>query len=133
MMRARGVGLGKVAVLVLMLALAGCSRSNAASRTESSPLAAADAAQRPPTPAQDAGTGKPFGASCTSDEECAARACFHKHVHDVHGTAEAGHEHKGADDAVQADGYCSIRCSDDGDCPVPPTAGHCGGRGMCKR
>jgi hypothetical protein len=116
-----------------MLALAGCSRSNAASRTdtESSPLAAADAAQRPSTP--EAGTGKPFGASCTTDAECAARACFHKHVHDVHGAAEAGHEHQGANDAVQEDGYCSIRCSDDGDCPVPPTAGHCGGRGMCKR
>jgi hypothetical protein len=127
-----------VAALVGMRAftLSGCSRSHAASRDDSEPsaLAAADGAAR----AQEGGgggggAGRPFGAPCVTDAECAAGACFHKHVHDSHGAADGGHEHKIANEPVDADGYCSLRCSDDGDCPVPPTAGRCGGRGMCKK
>ena len=121
-------------LLVLAFPAAGCSRSHASAKPETEPAALVAGKDAAATTAS--GTGKPFGAPCVADGECAAGACFHKHVHDLHGAAEAGHEHrveKGENDAVQADGYCSLRCSDDGDCPVPPTAGRCGGRGMCKQ
>jgi hypothetical protein len=55
--------------------------------------------------------------------------CFHKRLKGP----DAGKERRGSDDAVEHDGYCSIRCNDDADCPVPPTKGRCGARGMCKR
>ena len=109
-----------------------CSRSHASAQSETAPPLASGKAGAP-GPSAESGSGKPFGAPCVGDAECAGGACFHKHVHDMHGAAEAGHEHKSDNDAVQADGYCSIRCTDDTDCPVPPTAGKCGGRGLCKQ
>jgi hypothetical protein len=110
--------------VLLALGIAGCSRSEAATRQETPPL---------PTPlattsaAGDA--GKPFGAFCVTDSECSGAVCFHKRLK----TPDAGRERRGADDPVEHDGYCSLRCNDDRDCPVPPSSGKCGARGMCKR
>jgi hypothetical protein len=123
---------GRVSALALAaLALAGCSRSQSAS-----PAEGAGAGSATPS-AQVAKAKQPFGSACVADGECASAACFHKHTHDKGGQAAAqaggGHEHAGTDDSLQADGYCSIRCEEDSDCPNPPTSGHCGGRGMCKR
>jgi hypothetical protein len=73
--------------------------------------------------------GKPFGAFCTDDAECSGGVCFHKRVKGP----GAGRERRDSGEAVEHDGYCSLRCSDDADCPVPPTRGKCGARGMCKR
>jgi hypothetical protein len=64
-----------------------------------------------------------------SDAECADRVCFHKRIKGPN----SGKESRSNDDPVEHDGYCSIRCSDDADCPVPLTRGRCGARGMCKR
>ncbi|HEY2516108.1 MAG TPA: hypothetical protein VGI39_34790, partial [Polyangiaceae bacterium] len=74
---------------------------------------------------------KPFGAPCVADGECAGGVCFHKRIHEK--GADAGREQRGQDGPVEYDGYCSLRCNDDEGCPVPPTRGRCGARGMCKR
>jgi hypothetical protein len=110
----------------LALGVAACSRSQAATRQEPpttsapTPLGATSAA---------ADAGKPFGAFCVTDSECSGAVCFHKRLK----TPDAGRERRGADDPVEHDGYCSLRCNDDKDCPVPPSSGKCGARGMCKR
>ncbi len=77
-----------------------------------------------PTP-----SAKAFGAFCVDDAECAGGVCFHKRLK----TAESGPERRGGGDAVEHDGYCSMRCAADADCPTPPSNGRCGARGMCKR
>ncbi len=126
------------AIVVLTFALAGCSRSQAAPRPDTESSALGTSARRDPAvTASEAGPPRPFGAPCVTDAECAAGACFHRHAH---GATDAGHDRRGKSegsegtaDPVEADGYCSIRCSDDGECPVPPTSGRCGGRGMCKK
>jgi len=76
-----------------------------------------------------AASGKAFGAFCVEDSECAGAVCFHKRLK----TAESGPERRGGGDAVEHDGYCSMRCNTDVDCPTPPSNGRCGARGMCKR
>jgi hypothetical protein len=72
-------------------------------------------------PQAGAATGKSFGEHCVEDSECQGGVCFHKRIKSR------------SDDAVEHDGYCSMRCDEDSDCPVPPTKGKCGKRGMCKR
>jgi hypothetical protein len=117
-------------VLLVGLATAGCSRGTASPRE--STATASGAVSSPPAPeptASDAGRLKPFGAPCVGDPECAGTVCFHKRIKGP----DAGKERRGGDDAVEHDGYCSIRCSHDAECPVPPTKGRCGARGMCKR
>ena len=101
-----------------VLVLVGCSKSHAAVDGGSpSPSASA-------VPA-----GKAFGAYCVEDRECASTVCFHKRLK----TGNQGPERRGGDDAVEHDGYCSLSCNSDADCPSPPTNGRCGARGMCKR
>ena len=56
-------------------------------------------------------SGRPFGAPCAKDADCASKVC--------------SNGKKGA--------YCSIHCASDADCPSPPTAGACNGRGFCKK
>lgn len=110
-------------VLVAVLAMLGCSRSHGT---------AVDGGSSSPVPsASDSPTaaGKGFGAYCVEDHECASAVCFHKRL--KRGNQEP--EHRGADDAVEHDGYCSMSCNSDADCPAPPTNGRCGARGMCKR
>jgi hypothetical protein len=75
------------------------------------------------------GGAKAFGAFCVDDAECSGAVCFHKRLK----TAESGPERRGSADAVEHDGYCSMRCNSDADCPTPPSNGRCGARGMCKR
>jgi hypothetical protein len=81
----------------------------------------------------EAGTaqaGKPFGAYCVTDAECAGGVCFHKRIKG----ADAGPERREVHpEAEEHDGYCSMRCNSDSDCPTPLTRGKCGARGMCKR
>jgi hypothetical protein len=74
---------------------------------------------------------KPFGAPCVADAECTGGVCFHKRLK----SPDAGKESRdaGGSEAVEHDGYCSMSCNQDSDCPVPPTRGKCGARGMCKR
>jgi hypothetical protein len=80
--------------------------------------------------AVDAATGKPFGALCTKDEECAQSVCFHKRIKG----ADSGPERRDVrPEAEEREGYCSMRCTTDADCPTPLTRGKCGARGMCKR
>jgi hypothetical protein len=57
------------------------------------------------------GGKKGFGASCDGDGECASGVCS-----------------KG-----KRNGFCSLKCDADADCPSPPTAGACNGRGFCKK
>jgi hypothetical protein len=76
-----------------------------------------------------AGGARAFGAFCVEDGECSGAVCFHKRVK----TAASGPERRGGGDAVEHDGYCSMRCETDADCPTPPSNGRCGARGMCKR
>ena len=83
----------------------------------------------PPAPSGGAAPAKAFGAFCVDDGECAGGVCFHKRLK----TAESGAERRGGGDAVEHDGYCSMRCATDADCPTPPSNGRCGARGMCKR
>jgi hypothetical protein len=73
--------------------------------------------------------GKAFGELCVEDQECAGAVCFHKRLKG----ADSGPERRGGGDAVEHDGYCSLRCNTDADCPTPPSNGRCGARGMCKR
>lgn len=146
--RTNGVHLRKgasAACAVLALsALPACSRgdtktleltalaSAAASASAAAPAPAAPASAAPApavSPPLDASAAKPFGAPCVGDAECAGGVCFHKRLK----VPGAGKERRGADDAVEHDGYCSIRCNSDAECPVPPTKGRCGARGMCKR
>jgi hypothetical protein len=63
------------------------------------------------SPAPADGKGKPFGAACEKDGDCASGAC------------NKGKRHA----------FCSLRCSADEQCPTPPTAGACNDRGFCKR
>ncbi len=113
-------------LLALMVLLPACSRSGA--HADPSGAAAStthDAAIVPLAAAQ-----KAFGAPCVVDAECGGSVCFHRRVKGAH----AAHETRdAAGEVVERDGYCSIRCSDDAECPVPPTRGRCGARGMCKR
>ncbi len=112
-------------VLAASAAAAGCSRSAAApaeSRT-------ADAAVAVAPVASVRSEAKAFGAACFEDAECAGAVCFHKRLKGP----DAGKERRGMNDPVERDGYCSMRCDDDADCPVPLTRGRCGARGMCKR
>jgi hypothetical protein len=113
---------------VLAVLLAACSRAPAsppASNSADSAIAAPD----PPRPVARTAE-KAFGDSCVEDAECAARVCFHKRAKG----ADAGRERPDAgNEAVEHDGYCSMHCREDSDCPVPLTRGKCGARGMCKR
>ncbi len=107
--------------------LVGCARSQAA---VPSPTADSGAqASAVPAPAAAPAARKPFGEACVDDSECAGAVCFHKRLK----TPGMDAEHKGSRDAVERDGYCSLHCDDDSQCPVPPTSGRCGARGMCKR
>ena len=100
----------------------------AAEGTSASPAPVA-AASTAPLDASAAGA-KAFGAACVADAECAGGVCFHKRIKGP----DAGKERRGAhSEAEEHDGYCSLRCDKDADCPVPPTRGKCGARGMCKR
>ncbi len=111
-------------MLLGLLLLAGCSRAKATTLD-----AVAQAASAAPGKPDAAPRGKAFGDPCVEDKECSGGVCFHKRLK----TPDAGKERRGSDDAVEHDGYCSLRCNDDADCPVPPTKGRCGARGMCKR
>jgi hypothetical protein len=116
-------------VALLAFSAMGCSRGTA-STLEATALASAAVASPAVGPTGDAAaTRKPFGEHCVEDAECAGGVCFHKRLKGP----DAGHERRGANEAVERDGYCSMKCEDDGDCPVPPTKGKCGARGMCKR
>lgn len=127
------------------LAIVGCKRDapapsgpapgSAASATPTVPLSPPSVMGTVALATSDAGA-KPFGAACTADADCAAKVCFRKRAHpdgERGHASDAGHERRGADDPVEKDGYCSMKCDDDDDCPVPLTKGKCGGRGMCKR
>jgi hypothetical protein len=57
--------------------------------------------------------GKPFGAVCTANAQCASDVCF------IGGMQS----------------FCSFRCTPATaakDCPVPPTSGVCNNQGYCK-
>jgi hypothetical protein len=114
------------------LAFSACSRAPAA---VDAPKPAVAQAETPPdahdaADAADAASGKPFGAVCTQDAECAQRVCFHKRIKG----ADSGPERRDVrPEAEEHEGYCSIRCTTDADCPTPLTRGKCGARGMCKR
>jgi hypothetical protein len=113
------------AFLLGALALLGCSRSQSPAADGSAPTASPAI-----SPAiGSAVAGKSFGEHCLEDGECAAAVCFHKRLK----SANAAPERRGASDPVERDGYCSMSCKSDEDCPVPPTSGRCGARGMCKR
>ena len=75
------------------------------------------------------GAARTFGAFCVEDGDCGSAVCFHKRLK----TAASGPERRGGGDALEHDGYCSMRCETDVDCPSPPSSGRCGARGMCKR
>jgi hypothetical protein len=108
-----------------VLSLAACSRSEAAPAASTTASSAATTA----TAVSSSAGLKAFGSSCVDDAECRDAVCFHKRLK----TGQSGPEHRGGNDAVEHDGYCSIRCDDDAQCPVPPSSGRCGARGMCKR
>lgn len=120
-------------LVTMFVATLGCSRSHAAEAGQPSPTNSAATGASPvpsassasPTPAGP----KAFGVACVDDSECQGGVCFHKRLK----TARSSPERRGADDPVEHDGYCSIRCDDDSQCPVPLTKGRCGARGMCKR
>jgi hypothetical protein len=81
-------------------------------------------------PSANRADAKPFGEACVADTECAGGVCFHKRLKGP----DTGPERRDAGfEPVEHDGYCSIKCDTDNDCPVPPTRGKCGARGMCKR
>jgi len=126
-----------VALLAAACSRDGASRDAPAASAAPSALAAAapgvPAVSAAPAPATsgargDAG-GKLFGAACVDDAECAGGVCFHKRIK----APDAGRERRGARDPEEHDGYCSLRCDTDADCPMPLTRGKCGARGMCKR
>jgi hypothetical protein len=115
-------------VFAFAVAVAACSRSQAATHIDQG-VTPPEPAASPPAGASAGDAAKPFGAFCVVDTECAGGVCFHKRLKGP----DAGRERRDADDAVEHDGYCSLRCNDDKDCPVPPSSGRCGARGMCKR
>jgi hypothetical protein len=100
----------------------------ACSRDEAKPAEGTKASVPPPV-ASPAAAPKPFGAFCVEDGECAGAVCFHKRLK----TTQSGPETRDGGDPVEHDGYCSMRCNGDADCPSPPSNGRCGARGMCKR
>jgi hypothetical protein len=89
--------------LVMALLLAGCGGSE--------PLPGnPDMAQ---AGIQDLAGGKPFGAACTMDGECATGHCF----------------------VGMMQSFCTMPCTaatQATDCPNPPTSGTCNMRGFCK-
>src|SRR5580658_1344647 len=115
MMGAGAVSRVVAACAAMALCLAGCSRKASESIEPSALASAAVTVAAGP----DAATGKPFGAYCVADSEGAGGVCFHKRLK----VPDAGKERRGADDPVEHDGYCSLRCNDDADCPVPLTKG----------
>jgi hypothetical protein len=119
--------------LLVLGSVAGCSRGETTSREASATPkvapAAASVATAGSAPVIDGSATKPFGVACVEDAECAGAVCFHKRLKGP----DAGKERRGSDEPVEREGYCSMRCDDDADCPVPPTKGRCGARGMCKR
>jgi hypothetical protein len=100
------------------LQLPGCYRVKAVVRLEASPSAAPDSG------------AKVFGEPCVSDAECTGGVCFHKRLK---GPGSGRETRDAGAEPVEHGGYCSMRCDQDTDCPVPPTRGRCGARGMCKR
>jgi hypothetical protein len=109
-----------------MTLLVGCARPQAAVATTVGDAGAPSTS----APAASAAVAlKPFGEPCVDDSECGGQVCFHKRLK----APDAGPEHRGSRDAVEHDGYCSLHCEDDSQCPVPMTGGRCGARGMCKR
>jgi hypothetical protein len=70
-----------------------------------------DFAATAPPPEPTLGGARAFGAACDNDKECASGVCS-----------------KG-----KRNGFCSMKCEADSDCPNPPTAGACNGRGFCKK
>ncbi|HEX3342946.1 MAG TPA: hypothetical protein VHS09_00185 [Polyangiaceae bacterium] len=115
-------------VALALLATTACKHAPPAPAGGASLREAPSASATPAASSSAAGT-KAFGAFCVEDGECAAAVCFHKRIK----TAGSGPERRGGGDALEHDGYCSIRCSSDADCPTPPSNGRCGARGMCKR
>ena len=119
------------AFLLAAFVVAGCSRGNTAAPDASPTVATAAAVgpASPPLPSSATPSAKAFGAACVADTECEGSVCFHKRLKG----SDAGRESRTNNDPVEHDGYCSMRCHDDADCPVPLTKGRCGARGMCKR
>ena len=118
--------------VVLLAAAVACSRAPVGSQSVSDAGPAATTRVMPAAaPAVSGGApGKPFGEPCVDDPECTGGVCFHKRIKGP----DAGRERRDAGpEAVEHDGYCSLRCDSDANCPVPPTKGKCGARGMCKR
>jgi hypothetical protein len=107
-----------------LLVTAACSRDKPAPAEAVKPAAVAT-----PAVASSSGAGGAFGAFCVDDGACASSVCFHKRLK----TEASGPERRGGGDALEHDGYCSMRCDTDADCPSPPSSGRCGARGMCKR
>jgi hypothetical protein len=109
-----------------VVALVACSRGKSTPTDGAMPAVATVSA----TASASSGTGgaKAFGAFCVDDAECSGAVCFHKRL-----KTASGPERRGGGDAVEHDGYCSMRCNSDTDCPTPPSNGRCGARGMCKR
>ncbi len=113
-----------VAALLSLLAFVG-SACNACDRTSPN----GDSTIGASTSALQNGK-KPFGAACVTDGDCGDGVCFHQRASRGH---DAGRERRDGGDAEEPDGYCSMRCVTDPDCPTPLTRGKCGARGMCKR
>jgi len=115
---------------LLLLAFVGaCTRDKPAPVDDARASVATATASATPAPSGSAASAKAFGAFCADDGECAGGVCFHKRLK----IAESGPERRGGGDAVEHDGYCSMRCATDTDCATPPSNGRCGARGMCKR
>ena len=122
-------------VAVAAVVATGCSRradvgGSSASASVAATSAATNAAPRLASAVAAERAGESFGAPCVVADECAGGVCFHKRIKGP----DSGAERRGdRGEAVEHDGYCSMRCDDDSECPVPPTKGKCGARGMCKR
>ena len=115
------------AALALLTFVGACTRDKPAPVDDARAVVATASAT--PAPSGSAASAKAFGAFCVDDGECADGVCFHKRLK----TAASGPERRGGGEAVEHDGYCSMRCAKDADCPTPPSSGRCGARGMCKR
>jgi hypothetical protein len=128
----RGLRGSSLAIVSLALFVgAACSRSSSPPAPSiTSPADSVHPASIAPaaSPAASAIAGT-FGAACVTDDDCGTHVCFHKRVKQP----DAGRERRGDDGPVEHDGYCSMKCQRDEECPVPPTKGKCGARGMCKR
>jgi hypothetical protein len=116
-------------VCALSIAGAGCGSCRRSDAAEEGSRPAASASTSP-SPSGVGAVAKSFGSFCTTDGDCASGTCFHKRLKEGR---DAGREVRGADEAVEESGYCSMKCNSDADCPSPPTSGRCGARGMCKR